>query len=151
MPAAPLASPPRVALKIDVDTFRGTRDGVPARLDDLAAAGVRAAFFFPLGPAHSGRAVLRIFRKRGFLAKMLRTNAARMYGWRTALYGTLLPAPDIGRGRRAPPARRPGRRPRGGPTRLGPRHLAGPPRPVAPRGDRRPARPRHRRLRADLR
>jgi peptidoglycan/xylan/chitin deacetylase (PgdA/CDA1 family) len=97
MPAAPLASPPRVALKIDVDTFRGTRDGVPALLADLAAAGVRASFFFTLGPDNSGRAVLRVFRKHGFLAKMLRTNAARMYGWRTALYGTLLPAPEIGR------------------------------------------------------
>jgi undecaprenyl phosphate-alpha-L-ara4FN deformylase len=97
MPAAALASPPRIALKIDVDTFRGTRDGVPALLADLAAAGVRASFFFTLGPDNSGRAVLRVFRKRGFLAKMLRTNAARMYGWRTALYGTLLPAPEIGR------------------------------------------------------
>lgn len=95
------ASPPRVALKIDVDTFRGTRDGVPALLADLAAAGVRASFFFTLGPDNSGRAVLRVFRKRGFLAKMLRTNAARMYGWRTALYGTLLPAPEIGRRCRA--------------------------------------------------
>ena len=37
----------------------------------------------------------------GFLAKMLRTNSARMYGWRTALYGTLLPAPEIGRRCRA--------------------------------------------------
>ncbi len=93
---APAAPPPRVALKIDVDTFRGTRDGVPALLEDLAAAGIRASFFFTLGPDNSGRAVLRVFRKRGFLAKMLRTNAARMYGWRTALYGTLLPAPEIG-------------------------------------------------------
>jgi undecaprenyl phosphate-alpha-L-ara4FN deformylase len=94
----PAAAPPaRVALKVDVDTFRGTRDGVPALLEDLAAAGVRASFFFTLGPDNSGRAVLRVFRKRGFLAKMLRTNAARMYGWRTALYGTLLPAPEIGR------------------------------------------------------
>jgi undecaprenyl phosphate-alpha-L-ara4FN deformylase len=101
MPAAALAAPPRVALKIDVDTFRGTRDGVPALLADLAAAGVRASFFFTLGPDNSGRAVLRVFRKRGFLAKMLRTNAARLYGWRTALYGTLLPAPEIGRRCRA--------------------------------------------------
>ncbi len=94
-PVAATPPPPRVALKIDVDTFRGTRDGVPALLADLAAAGVRASFYFTLGPDNSGRAVLRVFRKRGFLAKMLRTNAARMYGWRTALYGTLLPAPLI--------------------------------------------------------
>jgi undecaprenyl phosphate-alpha-L-ara4FN deformylase len=99
--AGDLVEAPRVALKIDVDTFRGTRDGVPALLEDLAAAGVRASFFFTLGPDNSGRAVLRVFRKRGFLAKMLRTNAARMYGWRTALYGTLLPAPEIGKRCRA--------------------------------------------------
>jgi len=106
-PAAGVSAPPpparavRVALKVDVDTFRGTRDGVPALLADLAAAGVRASFFFTLGPDNTGRAVWRVFRKRGFLAKMLRTNAARMYGWRTALYGTLLPAPEIGRRCRA--------------------------------------------------
>ncbi|HVT59328.1 MAG TPA: polysaccharide deacetylase family protein [Thermoanaerobaculia bacterium] len=87
----------RVALKIDVDTYRGTRDGVPAMLEELAAAGVRASFFFTLGPDRSGRAIWRVFTKPGFLAKMVRTNAARMYGWRTALYGTLLPAPQIGR------------------------------------------------------
>jgi undecaprenyl phosphate-alpha-L-ara4FN deformylase len=101
MPDQGMAAPARVALKIDVDTFRGTRDGVPALLEDLAAAAVKASFFFTVGPDNSGRAVLRIFRKRGFLAKMLRTNAARMYGWRTALYGTLLPAPEIGRRCRA--------------------------------------------------
>jgi len=87
----------RVALKVDVDTYRGTRDGVPTMLDDLAAAGVKATFFLTLGPDNSGRAVFRVFTKPGFLRKMLRTNAAKMYGWKTALYGTLLPAPRIGR------------------------------------------------------
>jgi len=87
----------RVFLKIDVDTYRGTREGVPAMLDDLAAAGVRASFFFTLGPDRSGRAILRVFTKPGFLGKMLRTNAAKMYGVRTPLYGTLLPSPVIGR------------------------------------------------------
>jgi undecaprenyl phosphate-alpha-L-ara4FN deformylase len=90
-------APARIALKIDVDTYRGTRDGVPAMLEDLARAGVRASFYFTLGPDRSGRAIFRLFRKRGFLKKMLRTNAAKMYGIRTALYGTLLPAPVIGR------------------------------------------------------
>jgi undecaprenyl phosphate-alpha-L-ara4FN deformylase len=88
---------PRVALKIDVDTFRGTRDGVPAMLADLAAAGVRASFFFSLGPDRSGRAVFRLLTHPRFAAKMVRTNAARMYGLETALYGTLLPSPIIGR------------------------------------------------------
>lgn len=87
----------RVVLKIDVDTFRGTREGVPAMLDDLAAAGVRASFYWTLGPDRSGRAIFRVFTRPGFLRKMVRTNAVRMYGWKTALYGTLLPAPVIGR------------------------------------------------------
>jgi peptidoglycan/xylan/chitin deacetylase (PgdA/CDA1 family) len=87
--------PTRVGLKIDVDTYRGTRDGVPAMLQDLARAKVKASFYFTLGPDRSGLAVLRVFRKPGFLKKMLRTNAAKMYGFRTMLYGTLLPAPII--------------------------------------------------------
>lgn len=95
--AAPAAGGTRVALKIDVDTLRGTREGVPAMLADLALAKVRASFFFSLGPDRSGRAIFRVFSKPGFLGKMLRTNAARMYGLRTALYGTLLPAPLIAR------------------------------------------------------
>jgi undecaprenyl phosphate-alpha-L-ara4FN deformylase len=87
----------RVVLKIDVDTYRGTQDGVPAMVADLAEFGVRASFYWTLGPDRSGRAIFRVFTKPGFLKKMLRTNAAKMYGWKTALYGTLLPAPRIGR------------------------------------------------------
>lgn len=48
-----------------------------------------------MGPDRSGLAVFRLFRKRGFLGKMLRTRAASMYGFRTALQGTLLPAPRM--------------------------------------------------------
>ena len=39
----------------------------------------------------------RIFTRKGFLGKMIRSRAPSLYGWRTALYGTLLPAPMIGR------------------------------------------------------
>lgn len=77
-------------------THAGMRDGVPAlrRLfDDL---GIRGSFFVSLGPDHSGRAIRRIFRP-GFLDKMLRTNAVGTYGWKTLLYGTLLPGPQIAR------------------------------------------------------
>jgi len=84
-----------VALKVDVDTFAGTRDGVPALLDDLERFGFRATFYFSMGPDNSGKAIRRIFTRPGFLSKMLRTKAPAAYGLRTMLYGTLLPAPMI--------------------------------------------------------
>jgi undecaprenyl phosphate-alpha-L-ara4FN deformylase len=84
-----------IALKVDVDTFIGTRDGVPNLLEILARFGIRATFYFSLGPDNSGKAIRRIFKK-GFLRKMLRTRAPSMYGLRTMLYGTLLPPPYIG-------------------------------------------------------
>ena len=86
----------QLALKVDVDTYVGMRDGVPALQRALDARGIRASFYVSCGPDHSGRALRRIF-KPGFLAKMLRTNAPGMYGWRTLLYGTLLPGPQIAR------------------------------------------------------
>ena len=86
----------RIALKIDVDTLRGTREGVPRLLDLLAAQNARATFLFSLGPDHTGRALRRVFRP-GFLAKVKRTSVLEHYGLRTLLYGTLLPGPDIGR------------------------------------------------------
>lgn len=85
-----------LALKVDVDTYVGMRDGVPALARALERRGLRASFFVSCGPDHSGRAIRRVL-KRGFLAKMRRTNAASMYGWRTLLYGTLLPGPQIAR------------------------------------------------------
>lgn len=84
-----------IALKVDVDTFVGTRDGVPQLLKILERFGIRATFYFSLGPDNSGKAIRRVIRK-GFLGKMLRTRAPSMYGMRTMLYGTLLPAPNIG-------------------------------------------------------
>lgn len=85
-----------LALKIDVDTWRGTRDGVPRLLDILRRHNARATFLFSLGPDHTGRAIKRVFRK-GFLKKVSRTSVVEHYGLRTLLYGTLLPGPDIGR------------------------------------------------------
>jgi len=89
-------APARLALKIDVDTDRGTAVGVPNLVSDLAAAGAPATFFFSLGPDNTGRAISRIFRP-GFLRKVGRTSVVRNYGLRTLLNGTLLPAPHIGR------------------------------------------------------
>ncbi len=86
----------RIALKVDVDTLRGTREGVPALLRLLRQSGAGATFLFSLGPDHTGRAIRRVFRP-GFLGKVSRTSVLEHYGLRTLLYGTLLPGPDIGR------------------------------------------------------
>ena len=87
---------PQLALKIDVDTWRGTRVGVPRLLDVLIQHQARATFLFSLGPDHTGRAWKRVFR-RGFLSKVSRTSVLEHYGLKTLLYGVLLPGPDIGR------------------------------------------------------
>ena len=92
--------PVRLALKVDVDTDRGTREGVPNLLADLREHGATACFLFSLGPDQTGRAITRVFRP-GFLQKVGRTSVVEIYGFRTLLNGTLLPAPHIGR-RNAP-------------------------------------------------
>lgn len=86
----------KLALKVDTDTYYGTRDGVPRLLRMLARHGVRATFLFSLGPDHTGRAIRRAFRP-GFMRKVARTSVVSHYGITTLMFGTLLPGPDIGR------------------------------------------------------
>ena len=86
----------QIALKVDADTLRGTRYGVPRLVEILKAREAGATFLFSLGPDHTGRALARVFR-RGFLGKVRRTSVVSHYGVKTLLYGTLLPGPDIGR------------------------------------------------------
>lgn len=85
-----------LGLKIDVDTYRGTLQGVPQLLELLQRHGAKGTFLFSLGPDHTGRAIKRVLRP-GFLGKVKRTSVVEHYGVRTLLYGTLLPGPDIGR------------------------------------------------------
>ncbi|HEX2758742.1 MAG TPA: polysaccharide deacetylase family protein, partial [Thermoanaerobaculia bacterium] len=85
----------KLALKVDVDTYRGTLEGVPRLVDLFEKHGIKATFFFSLGPDTSGKAIKRVFR-RGFIRKVLSASPAASYGFRTMLSGTLLPAPDIG-------------------------------------------------------
>ncbi len=73
-----------IALKIDVDTCRGTLTGVPALIDLLLKHQAQASFFFSLGPDHGGREIHA-------------TSLNRYYDLRTRLYGRLLPSPDIGK------------------------------------------------------
>ncbi|MBI4757101.1 MAG: 4-deoxy-4-formamido-L-arabinose-phosphoundecaprenol deformylase [Betaproteobacteria bacterium] len=86
----------KLALKVDVDTWRGTVEGVPRLVSLLRAHGAQATFLFSLGPDHTGRAIKRALRP-GFMKKVSRTSVVEHYGVRTLLYGTLLPGPDIGR------------------------------------------------------
>ena len=86
----------KLALKIDVDTYRGTRAGVPRLIDVLKQHEAGATFLFSLGPDHTGRAIARVFRP-GFMKKVSRTSVLAHYGIKTLLYGTLLPGPDIGK------------------------------------------------------
>ncbi len=88
--------PIRLALKVDVDTDRGTREGVPNLVSDLQVVGAPACFLFSLGPDQTGRAITRVLRP-GFFQKVSRTSVVEIYGVRTLLNGTLLPAPHIGR------------------------------------------------------
>jgi peptidoglycan/xylan/chitin deacetylase (PgdA/CDA1 family) len=83
-----------LALRVDVDTLEGSLNGIPRLLKLFDRHQVRASFYFSFGPDNSGKAVRRIFRP-GFLSKMRRTGAGRLYGIKTMLYGTLLPAPII--------------------------------------------------------
>ncbi len=85
-----------VALKIDVDTYRGTREGVPRLAQVLTRVGAGATFLFSVGPDHTGRAIKRVFRP-GFMGKVKRTSVVEHYGIKTLMYGVLLPGPHIGK------------------------------------------------------
>jgi len=81
-----------LGLRIDVDTHEGMRDGVPKLLEVLGKAGVKGTFYFAMGPDRSGLAIFNVLTRPGFLAKMLRSGAPKVYSARTMLSGTLLPS-----------------------------------------------------------
>ena len=85
-----------IGLKVDVDTLRGTREGVPRLTALFKKLAIDATFYFSVGPDHTGRAMRRVFRK-GFAQKVARTSVLKHYGLKTLMYGVLLPGPHIGR------------------------------------------------------
>lgn len=85
----------QLGLKIDVDSERGTRVGVPNLLKLLEKHGIQGTFLFSMGPDNTGRAIRRIFRP-GFFQKVQRTSVVSVYGFRTLMNGLLWPGPHIG-------------------------------------------------------
>lgn len=85
-----------LAIKVDVDTDRGTRIGVPKLLQVFEQLDIPATFLFSLGPDNTGRAIKRLFRP-GFLKKVSRSGVVSVYGFRTLMNGILLPGPPIGK------------------------------------------------------
>lgn len=75
----------RVALRIEVGTVRGMREGVPNLLRLLGRYEIRASFFFALGRDDAGRDPVRAWRRR------------RVDGLRALGYGTWRPGPDLAR------------------------------------------------------
>ena len=85
----------KLAIKIDVDSVRPAVVGVPRLADALKTAAAGASFLFSVGPDRSGRHIGRVIRQ-GMPRRLWRTWRIRNYGLRTYLYGSVLPAPDLG-------------------------------------------------------
>ncbi|MBA3033025.1 MAG: 4-deoxy-4-formamido-L-arabinose-phosphoundecaprenol deformylase [Gammaproteobacteria bacterium] len=86
---------PRIALKIEVPSYRAACVGVPLLTDMLRRHRAGASFVFALGPDRSGRALGHAWQPQ-LHGRAINTSLIGHFGLRPLLYGTLLPAPHIG-------------------------------------------------------
>jgi len=89
---AAMAESPRLAIKIDVDTDRGTREGIAPLARILDRHRIRGTFLYSMGPDNTGRAIRRVFRP-GFFSKVSRTSVVKIYGLRTLMNGVSVDMP----------------------------------------------------------
>lgn len=83
----------QLALKINVETYRGALQGVPRLVDILRRHQAGATFCFALGPDRVG---CRPALSRTAGADSI--TGRQRYGFKSMLYGRMLPGPDIGKG-----------------------------------------------------
>lgn len=97
------AAAPTLALRVDIDTYWGCRDGVPRLARELDRLGVRASFFVVAGRDTSGRHVERL-KQPGYLRRLRAVGVVRTLRrlrFRSLLYGLVLPGPAVAGGNAA--------------------------------------------------